>query len=250
MALSDLWTLDQLTTAVRRELMDPTGGFDWSWTTVELQYYLNDWQTILQDKFEFTWGSATITLTSNTQTNAAGEPVGPYTIPLTSISTNMLRPGNLWFQNFRLVGRTMEELEVMQRDWREVGGGVPEVAYMQDINNIGFWPPPSVSGTLIAEFPTTLGMAAGTSTMQVPAWTRYSFLDYACWRAWERPGPNQNLTKAQRRKKRLMQKMIRYKTIWENYLPDKAPSFRIGPGEYEGDILNVGRHNTIFQTWF
>lgn len=242
MALSDLWTLNELVTAVRRELMDPTGAFDWSWTSIELQYYINDWQTILQDKFEFTWGSSTITLTSNTN------PIGPYEFPLTNIGTNLLRPGNLWFNNFRLVGRTKEELEIMERGWREVGAGNPEVAYMSDINTIGIWPPPVVTGTLIAEYPITLGMAAGTSTMQVPAWTKYSFLDYACWRAWERPGPNQNLTKATRRKKRLTNKLLRYKTIWENYLPDKAPSFRIG-ATYEGDILNIGKRNSLFQTW-
>lgn len=242
MALSDLWTQAHIILAARRELMDPTGTLSWSWTDQELGMYVEDWQTILQDKFEFVWGSATTAIASNTSS------YGPYEIPLTTVATNMLRPGNMWWDNIRLVGRTREELEIMERDWRQVGGGVPEVAYMGDVNTLGLWPPPSVAGTLVTEYPVTLSFATTSSTMQIPAWTRYSFLDYVVWRAMERPGPNQNLTKSERRKARLMAKMKRYKTIYENYLPDKAPSFTFAK-RYEGDILNIGRHNTLFQTW-
>ena len=222
--------------------MDPTGTLSWSWSNIELQMYVEDWQTILQDKFEFVWGSSTTTIGSNTSS------YGPFEFAISTLGTNMLRPGNMWWNNIRLVGRTKEELEIMERDWRAVRNGVPEVAYMSDINTIGLWPPPASAGTLIAEYPASLVFATTTSSMQVPAWTKYSFLDYVVWRSMERPGPNQNLTKAQRRKARLMAKLKRYRTIWENYLPDKAPSFRIG-GQYEGDILNIGRHNTLFQSW-
>lgn len=253
MPLSDLWTGVQFETAIRKQLMDPTGTLSWSWTSIELQMYIQDWQTILQDRFEFVWGSATTLIGSNT--NATG----PFEFPLITIATNMLRPGNMWWANtntagtatnsyFRLVGRTKEELEVMERDWREVAGGNPNVAYMSDVNTIGLWPPPSQNGTLVSEYPVTLVFTNTAATMQVPAWTKYSFLDYACWRALERPGPNQNLTKSMRRRKRLELKLKRYRTIWETYLPDKAPSFRLG-STYEGDILNVGLHNTLFQTW-
>jgi hypothetical protein len=241
-ALSDLWTQAQMNAAVRRELMDPTGTLSWSWSNTELNMYLSDFQQILQDKFEFVWGSATTAISSFTAST------GPFEIPLTTIGTNLLRPGNMWWNNYRLVGRTKEEIEILERDWRSVTGGVPEVAYMSDVNTLGLWPPPAAAGTLISEYPTIVVFTNTTTPMQIPAWTKYSFLDYACWRAWERPGPNQNLTKAQRRKKRLQAKILRYKTIWENYLPDKAPTFRIG-STYEGDILNIGRHNTLFQSW-
>lgn len=251
MALSDLWTAAQFESAIRRMLMDPTGTLSWSWTSAELQYYIQDFQTILQDRFEFVWGSATTAFGSNTNT------FGPYEFPLTNIADNMLRPGNMWWATangtgtptwVRLVGRTKEEMEVMERDWREVAIGVPEVAYMSDINTVGIWPPPAINGTMISEYPVTLLFSNTGAAMQLPAWTKYGFLDYACWRALERPGPNQNLTKSGRRRKRLEEKLKRYRTIWENYLPDKAPSFRFG-GTYEGDILNIGRHNTLFQTW-
>lgn len=236
--------------------MDPTGTLSWSWTDIELNYYINDFQTILQDRFEFVWGSATTAIASNTLTNVGGSPTGPYYIPLTSVATNMLRPGNMWFATtntgtpnwIRLVGRTHEELEVIQRDWREVGVGIPEVAFMGDINTLGLWPPPTAPGTMISEYPIVCLFTSTTMPMQVPAWTKYGFLDYACWRAWERPGPNQNLTKSGRRRKRLEEKFKRYRTIWENYLPDKGKSFRFAR-TYEGDILNIGQHNTLFQTW-
>lgn len=257
MALSDLWTVAQFESAVRRELMDPTGALDWSWTSIELQYYINDFQTILQDRFEFVWGSATTAIASNTTTDGGGGPTGPYILPITSIATNMLRPGNMWYATtntgtpnwYRIVGRNREELDMMQRDWREVGTGIPQVAAMLDINTLALWPPPATNGTLISEYPITcLFTNTTTALQQVPAWTRYGFLDYVCWRAWERPGPNQNLTKSMRRRKRVEEKLKRYKTIWENYLPDKGMSFRFA-GTYEGDILNIGQHNTLFKTW-
>lgn len=253
MPLADLWTGAQFEAAIRRQLMDPTGTLSWSWTTIELQMYIQDWQTFLQDRFEFVWSSATTTIGSNTNT------FGPFEFTLVTIATNMLRPGNMWWANtntagtgtssyYRIVGRTKEELEVLERDWRNVAGGTPQLAYMSDVNTIGLWPPPSVNGTLVSEYPVTLLFSNTSAHMQVPAWTKYSFLDYACWRALERPGPNQNLIKAKRRRARLEAKLKRYRTIWENYLPDKAPSLRFA-GPYEGDILNVGRHNTLFTTW-
>ena len=259
MALSDFWTAAKLETAIRRQLMDPTGTLAWSWTSLEIQYYINDFQTILQDRFEFVWGSATTAIAANTNTDGVtgGALAGPYYIPITNISTSILRPGNMWYATtntgtptwVRLVGRTKEELEVIQRDWREVGTGIPEVAFMADINTLGLWPPPATNGTMISEFPLVILFTnTTTATMQVPAWTRYGFIDYACWRCLERPGPNQNLIKAKRRRGRLEEKLKRYKTIWENYLPDKGMSLRFA-GTYEGDILNIGQHNTLFQTW-
>lgn len=259
MALSSLWPASRLETAIRYQLMDPTGELSWSWTSQEIQYYINDFQTIMQDRFEFVWGSATTAIPANTNTDGitGGGLVGPYYLPLTSIATNMLRPGNMWYATtntgtpnwYRIVGRTKEELEVIQRDWREVGTGVPQVAIMADVNTIGLWPPPAVAGTLISEYPVTLLFTnTTTATMQIPAWTRYGFIDYACWRCLERPGPNQNFIKAKRRRARLEQKFKRYRTIWENHLPDKPWSFRFA-STYEGDILNIGQHNTLFQTW-
>src|ERR1700722_13338152 len=91
MALSDLWTAAQLETAIRLELMDPTGTLSWSWSSIELQMYIQDFQTILQDRFEFVWGSATTLIGSNTNT------YGPFEFPLINIATNMLRPANMWF---------------------------------------------------------------------------------------------------------------------------------------------------------
>ena len=94
MALSDLWTGAQIESAVRRELMDPTGTTAWSWNTIELQVYINDWQNLLQDRFEFVWGTASRIMVGGTST-----------IQLTSVATDMLRLGNIWWNGYRLAAR-------------------------------------------------------------------------------------------------------------------------------------------------
>lgn len=254
MALSDLWTQAQFNALARRELMDPTGTLSWSWNDFELNLYIQDWQNILQDRFEFVWGTATntvsgtATITNGTLTNTQ---YGTSTLQLSAIATNMQRVGNIWWNGYRVVGRDKEEIEIMQRDWRAVEPGVPEAAYQDDINSISFWPPPTntTTNTVVFEFPVTLSFATTSSPMQIPAWTKYSCLNYVCYRAYMRPGPQQDLNRAQRYKQKFIKQGIRIRTIWDAYLPDKAPSLRFKT-RYEGDILTVGQHNTLFQTWF
>lgn len=240
MALSDLWTQAQLNAAIRREIMDPTGATAWSWSDVELNLYVNDWQNLIQDRFEFVWGTATVT-----------DSVATATYTLTNIANNMLRPGNIWFNNFRMKGRDKEELEIMQRDWRDVQPGNPECTYQDDINSISLWPPPSASttNTLIFEYPVLTTFTDTATPMAVPAWTRYSCVNYATYRCYMRPGPQNDLQRATRYKQKFIKQGIRIRTIWEQHMPDKAPSLRPG-GKYEGDILTVGQHNTLFTTWF
>lgn len=254
MALSDRWTAAQFESTIRRELMDPTGTTNWSWNSVELQLYINDWQNMLQDRFEFVWGSATVvnsgtaTITNGTLTNTQ---YGTSTFTTTAIATNMLRIGNIWWNNYRLAGRDKEELEILERDWRAVQPGIPQAAYQDDINTISVWPPPNniTTDTALFEFPVLCTFTDTGAVMSIPAWTKYSCVNYAAYRAYMRPGPQQDLNRAQRYRQKFVKQGIRIRTIWDQYLPDKAPSLRFG-GSYEGDILNVGEHNTAFQTWF
>jgi len=241
MALADLWTQAQLNAAVRRELMDPTGTMGWSWSDKEVNRYLEDWQNLLQDRFEFVWGSATHTTSGGTTT-----------FTLTNISPIMLRPGRAWWNGYRIPGRNKEELEMIQRDWRGVQPGVPEIVYQDDINTLSVWPPPATTttDTLVVEFPQAVTFGTDTTTpMSIPAWTKYSAVNYCAMRAYMRPGPQQDLQKGARYKAKFIKQGIRIRTQWEQYFPDKAPSLRFA-GKYEGDILNVGQHNTLFSTWF
>jgi hypothetical protein len=248
MALSDLWTGAQIESAVRRELMDPSGTTAWSWNTVELQIYINDWQNILQDRFEFTWGTATEIVTGGTST-----------FTLSAIATNMLRLGNVWWNNFRLGGRDKEEIEILQRDWRANLPGTPEVVYQDDINSVSIWPIPiatsgtttdgTATNTLLFEFPVVTTFTTNTTPMSIPAWTKYSAVNYVCYRAYLRPGPQQDLNRSQRYRQKFVKQGIRIRTIWEQYLPAKPPSLRFA-SKYEGKILTAGQHQHLFQMWF
>jgi len=252
MALSDLWTEQQINAVVRRELMDPTGSTVWSWNDVELNMYISDWQNMLQHRFEFSWGSATTAVAAGTQNVET-------IVTLTAVATDMIRPGNIWWYNtvgigtgsqpIRLKGRDREELEILMRDWRAAEPGYPQACYQNDDYSIGLYPVPMTSGTLIIEYPRQLTFATNTSPMEIPAWTRYSAVNYCAYRAYSRPGPQNDLNRAERYKAKFIRQGIRMRTMWDSYLPKKAPSIRPG-GRYEGDILTVGAHNTLFQTWF
>src|SRR5258708_37785103 len=113
--LSDFWTLNQLRTAVRRELLDPSGKW---WSNDELNLYLNDWKQILQIQFEFKWGTATLTFTDTTTE-----------FSWATIAPNMLRPDAVYYQQGnptggtqtstgRLSPRSLADLDTLQRNWR------------------------------------------------------------------------------------------------------------------------------------
>lgn len=253
MALSDLWTAAQLEAAIRRELMDPSGTTAWSWNSAEIQQYISDWQNILQDRFEFVWGSATVTSAGTatvTHGTATDTTQGTSTFTLTAIATNILRAGNAWWDGYRLAGRTKDELDTLERDWRMAMAGVPQAIFQDDINTISVWPfPDTGTHTLVLEYPAIVSFPLNSTPMSVPAWTRYSALSYALFRCYQRPGPQQDLARAERYKQRFIRQGQRIRTIWDAHFPDKAPSLRFA-GQYEGDILNVGMHSTLFQVWF
>ena len=232
MALSDKWTLSQLRTAVRRELLD--SGASPFWTDTEINAYLNDWQDYLVQELEPVWGSATTTLSTHTAT-------------LTAVATDMLRVDAMYWNNRRLIERSQMELEVLQRDWRESNSSTPSVSFT-DTEVVQVWPPPSTAGTVVFEYPRMVALTTDTTTMELPAWTKYSAKNYVGMRAYGRAGPNQDLNKAFKYKARFLRQCATYKTIKANYLPDRAPRLRPG-GSYEGDILTGGKHSTLYKTW-
>jgi hypothetical protein len=224
--------------------MDPDGRW---WTDAELNEYAGAWQDFLQEKFEFVYNTATI------QTALA-------TVTLTDVAVDILRLDAIYWNDFRLVGRDKEELEVDQRDWRASSAGNPMVTYQDDTYSVSFWPPPSIVGTAVFEYPATLTFIDDVTPSPLPAWTKYSSIEYCVARAYLRAGPNQDIQKFQRRKTRFMRQLQRYVTIRNQYFPDRAPTlrpsissggmFQSDGGRYEGDILNIGKNTTLFQTWF
>jgi hypothetical protein len=221
--LSDKPTRATLLAASRRRLLDPNGRW---WTDTELNDYIGDWQTEVQDELELVWGTATITTSTATLT-------------LTAVATDILRLDAIYWNNKRLVGRTIEDLDDLKRNWRSVGTAVPRVTYQNDASSVSFWPPPGAAGTAVFEYPKALSFAAGTSTLSLPAWTRYTAADYVAYRAYLRAGPNQDINRALKRKARFQRKLRRLRSVQAAFFAERSPHLRPG-AKYEGDILNPG----------
>lgn len=238
MALSDKWPRSQLRRIVRDELNDPLGTAPWSWSDTELNQYLDEWQQRINDQYEMVWGLSTtivqpvgtITSTDNGPSNGLTIPAGSATIILSTFIPNALRCDAFYWINststdsgVRLAGRTKQDLDIIVRDWRNVLPSDPLVVFQDDINSITLWPAPSQWGFLVAEFPSKVCFATDTSTMDIPAWTKYSARNYCAYRALLRTGPNQNIQRALTYKKLWLRQFHRYRRMWDAYFPDRYP---------------------------
>lgn len=249
MALYTPYTLTDLNQQARQELMDPVGQW---WPDTELNQYINDWQQLLQSQMEFVWSSATFTMSfgltgmasqwgiavwgtsvfGGTSTSS-GSGISP-TINLPGIDPNMLRcdaiyysPGGTDTAVRRLYPRLAEDIERIAIDWRSQGSGIlPEVVYPVDAQTVGIWPPPTGTGTYIFEYPVLLTMTTGSDAMRVPAWTRYGATPYVAYRALARFGPNQDLQRAMRYRKRHEDNFKMYRRTYDAYLPEHSPMLR------------------------
>lgn len=222
MAFSDRWTLANLRTSARRVLADPNGRF---WSDSELNNYINEWQCNLQDQFEFTWNTATITTSLSTHT-------------LSNIATDIMRLDAVYWNEYRLNGRTKQNLEDIVREWRAAlaGSSKPRAVYQDDHRSFGLWPPVGSVGTLVLEYPIEPVFNHDTDVISIPAWTRYNCKDYVAYKSYLREGPANSPTKAIRYKQRCEAGVKRIRTIWDNYFPGKA--LRLQPASsYEYDIL-------------
>jgi hypothetical protein len=200
--------------------MDPNAQW---WTDAEINGYIGHWQDRLQDELEFVWGTATVTSSLATLT-------------LTDVASDILRLDGIWWNNKHLSARSKEELDILDRNWRNANTATPYVSYQDDDTTVSFWPPPSSAGTLIFEYPKDLSFATSTSTMGLPAWSRYSCLNYCAMRAYGRFGPNQDASRAARYKAKFVRQLRRYVTLKANYWPDKYLVLRPA-GRYEKEIL-------------
>lgn len=218
MSLATKPTLAALRTSARNELLDPTGRW---WSDTELNSYIEGAQAELQRQFEFVWGSSTTT------TN----------IPFFAIDdAASIRMGRVWWNGYQLPIVTTDWLSDHLRAWRYANTSeIPKLAYLWDSGTLGFWPPPSTAGTLVVEYPAALTLSSDTSTLSVPAWTKFAIKDWVGWKAYSRLGPNQDLDRALRRKKRWVMALARFRKNWDAYRAEAAPHLRIG-----------GKHDVAF----
>lgn len=231
MALSDKWTQAQIRTAVRRKLLDPSGRW---WTDAELAQYIEDWQVYLQDSFELTWNTATIT-------TSAQEIV----ISSATALSDMMRLDRVYWNDIRLSPLDKQGLDERFPDWRSVvatntSPSTPTIVYQEDSDRIDFYPPPNQTGTITIEYPISPTFATSTSTMQIPAWTKYSAIPYSCYRAYMRSGPNHDLQRALRWKAAFQKRLKRIKMIVDKHWPERYP--RVQPAasgpSYESRLVN------------
>ena len=192
--------------------MDTNG--EW-WTDAELNSYLDHWQDQVQDSLEFSWGTATTTVGSNTST-----------VTFTVVATDILRPGFVFWDNKQLSPVTTQELNIIKREWRLGTSARPGAFYVNNLNELVLWPTPGSPGVLRMEYPLSMTFASDTSTSELPPWTRYSAVDYCAFRAYLRNGPNQDLNKAYVYKGQFNLKMLEYEDWKRQYMPQRYGQIR------------------------
>lgn len=231
MAISDRWSLNSIRAACQRELSDPSARF---WSTDELDLYISDWQEELQSQCEFVWGSNTQTL------------INTSTIVVSSLTPEPLRIDRIIVNGVRIGGRTKQDLEEFKRNWRseDTITNNPLVAYQNDTRDIVLWPPITGTATVVLEYPTKVSFATGTSTMSIPAWTKYSAMDYVPMRALMREGPANSPNKALRYKERWTNSLRRIKHFYETYFPARPLTLKPST-TYEDRIINPARKSDL-----
>ena len=257
MALSDKWTLNQLTTLCLNELNDPTGRW---FGTAEIYTYLDEWQMRLQERFEFVWSTATTTVSAiGTTTDTLGLtiPAGTASILLSTFIPDAMRCDAFYWVSstqtdtdtfgVRLAPRTKQDLNILIRSWRyTLPADPPLVVYQDDITDIVLWPPNANMGTVIAEYPQKIGMAGtGTNTMQIPAWTKYSSRYYVAYRCYFRTGPRQDIQKAMTYKAIWERYLMRHRRQWDNYFPERYTQLK---PKQPSDLWNISILNPPYVT--
>lgn len=222
------WTLSSARTIIRQELMDPSAKW---WSDGELNQYISDWQNELNQDYELVWGSATVVTALNT-------------ITLGSISPAMHRLEAVYYigtgsgdRGYRLSGRLLQDLEVMNHEWRNATADTPREIIQYDSTQLIVWPPLPQTGTFVFEYPQALSFAGDTSPVSLPPWTQWSMIPYVAHRAYLRPGPTNDPKRSMRYKAQYLRKKQRLKLLWDQWLPERFR--RLKPAShYEWDILH------------
>jgi hypothetical protein len=222
MPMNTRWTLATLRAKVRQELMDPNGRW---WSDTELNDYIGDWQNTLQDEFEPVWATTTATITSTSP------------VVLATTVPDLLRLDAIYWNDVRLTPTSTVELDELYPTWRGLTAENPVASYQVDQRSVTFFPLPTLTGTAIFEYPKKLGFAADSTAMALPAWMRYSAVNYASSAAFGRLGPNQDIQKSKKYEAIFDQQMKFYRLVKDRFFPQRSLSIRPG-GAYEGKIIN------------
>lgn len=219
------WTLSECRDVVRRELMDTNTRW---WTNQELDFYIDSWQNQLQQEHEFVWGTSTVVTSTST-------------ITLSSLTPEMERLDAIYFgtgssRGYRLAGRSVQDLDVLMFDWRNADADTPRLVVQFDSQSMTLWPPLTTTGTLVFEYPRKLSFDGDDSYVSLPVWTQWSLKPFVCSKAYLRPGPNGDLSKALKYRAKFDTSHSKIKHLWSNFMPERFRKFKPASA-YEFDIL-------------
>ena len=221
MALSTKPQRCDLREMVEREIMDKQGRW---WSATEVNEWIDDWANTIQDVYELAWATTTATITASS------------TVTLTDIASDILRLDAVYMGDRRMSYLSKEELERLKRDWRASGTSTaPHTVYQDSFDTISFWPPLTGTATVVFEYPKTLAFATETSTLELPAWTKYSIKSYGGWRAYSRRGPNFDGPRSGRYFAAFQRKLAGFGKTYRAYMPKRSRALR-PQSRYERDL--------------
>ena len=224
------WSRADLKSLVRRELMDTNTRW---WSDDELNLYAQWWLDETQRDNEFIWGTSTIITATNTIT------LGTFTPPMIRLeSVYWLGTYTSGFKTggYRLAGRHLYDLEVMNREWREVLPDTPREVIQYDSQTVIIWPPQTGVNGFVFEYPQSLSLTNDTQLIPLPAWTQFTAKYYICSKAFLKPGPTNDLQKALRYRKKFNEAKVDMLEIWNGFQPYRYLKLKPA-GHYEADIL-------------
>lgn len=216
MALYTKWTRAQLRSAARERLTDTSSRW---WSDTLINDWLDDWQRELNQEFEFVWAKSTSTTS-----------VGTFTLGTISPEPHVW--GRLYCDGRFLPYLSRDNMLRVSRDWR-VQDGDPPICVYNDARDVYIvWPQSTSTHTYILEYPAVSTFATDTSTMSVPAWTKYSAIAYCMFRAYSNQGPNYDPQKAARYKSLWLRTLNKLRRFYDNYFPQSGPQLKLG-GRFE-----------------
>jgi len=217
-------TVATMLTSIRRQLADATGRW---WSDAQLIDYLEDWQTDLNNKYEFSVGTATttmsgasVTLPSDCQrvlwvigssTNGV-----PYTIPPTSESV----------------------LSRVSSEWRFEWGYEPGAWVQTTDTALEVWPAQLGPTELRIEYTKKFYLPTTTSTIGVPAYCIWHGVAEVMRRAYLALGPNYDLNRSLRWKARASRWDAKISRIQNSrWGATKYPSLKPATTQWEAHIV-------------
>ena len=202
-------TRAQMLASVRRQLADPNGRW---WSDAQLIGYLEDWQTDLNNTYEFSVGTSTVTATSSSV------PVPEECQRILWVTTT-----DTTGRRYTLAPTSESVLSRVSSEWRfewgyEVGGWVQTTS-----TDIRVWPAQLTAREYEIEYAKKFYLPSSATQIGVPAYCQWHGVCEVMRRAYLSLGPNYDLKRSLRWKARADK--------WERII-QKAQNIRWGGCRY------------------